>query len=364
MGACIVTGLNNWDRVHQRKAAWREENPDAPDTAWSAEFKTMVPQKHLYQDRFIILSSGYYSGVPAENAGIPADVWKEQSIAVRGEHESVHYFTYRILGAMRNNLLDETIADYAALVSVFGHYKAELARHFFGLETYPEYRPGGRLENYLGDPPLGEAAFKVLQNVVDKAIANLGAFDEDETQRAEGRRPLASIVIAIGSMTLDELALEDISERVAMVCEALQEPSPDVRFTIKNDDDGMGTVMDTFSAFAKDFGLAPRLVATMNMAIDELVSNIIKYGFDDDAEHDIEVRYAIESGEFVTELVDDGLAFNMLEKEDPDLELSIDEKPIGGLGVYLVKQLTDSQTYERRDDKNHLSLRKKIDQDA
>ena len=87
-------------------------------------------------------------------------------------------------------------------------------------------------------------------------------------------------------------------------------------------------------------------------------------GFDDDGHHEIDMRYAIEGGELVTEIVDDGLPFNMLEKEDPDLSLSIEDKPIGGLGVYLVKQLTDSQHYERRDDKNHLVLRKRIDQEA
>jgi anti-sigma regulatory factor (Ser/Thr protein kinase) len=387
MGACIVTGLNNWDRVHARKRAWREENPAAPDSDWSAEFKKMVPQKHLYQDRFIILSSGFYSGVSAEAADIPSTEWKELSIAIRREHESVHYFTHRILGAMRNNLLDETIADYAALVSVFGHYRPLLAKHFFGLEDYPEYRAGGRLENYIGS--LGPQAFRVLQAIVVRAIDNLGKFDMIENERTNGRRPLAQIVIAIGSMTLDELACEDIDARVDMVraaraahtgeaqepaqVEAPPEPAPvpvapsstvEVRFKATNDDDGMASVMGTFESFSSEHGLSAKLVATMNMALDELVSNIIKYGYDDDGHHEIDMRYAIEDGVLITEIVDDGLPFNMLEKEDPDLSLSIEEKPIGGLGVYLVKQLTDSQHYERKDDRNRLVLRKRIEEES
>jgi anti-sigma regulatory factor (Ser/Thr protein kinase) len=364
MGACIVTGLNNWDRVHARKRAWQEANPMASDADWSAEFKRMIPEKHLYQDRFIILSTGYYSGVSAEAAGIPADEWKELSIAIRREHESVHYFTHRILGAMRNNLLDETIADYAALVAVFGRYRPDLARHFFGLENFPEYRAGGRLENYIGN--LGPDAFKVLQVIVANAIENLGAFDERESAREGGRRPLAEIVIALGSMTLDELAHDDIASRVAQVRAARDGGAgvTEVRFVASNDDDGMSDVMETFASFSRANGLPPKLVATMNMALDELVSNIIKYGFGDDGRHEIAMRYAIEDDVLVTEIVDDGLPFNMLEKEDPDLSLSIEDKPIGGLGVYLVKQLTDSQHYERRDDKNHLVLRKRISQEA
>lgn len=364
MGACIVTGLNNWDRVHARKRAWQEANPTAPDSDWSAEFKKMIPEKHLYQDRFIILSSGYYSGVSPEAAGIDAAEWKELSIAVRREHESVHYFTHRILGAMRNNLLDETIADYAALVSVFGRYRPDLARHFFGLENFPAYRPGGRLENYIGS--LGSEAFGVLQRIVAKAIENLGRFDARESTRPDGRRPLAEIVIAIGSMTLDELAADDIDARVDQVRSARSPASSptELRFVATNDDDGMTAVMENFAAFSRQNSLSPKLVATMNMALDELVSNIIKYGFDDDGRHEIGMRYAIEDGVLVTEIVDDGLPFNMLEKEDPDLNLSIEEKPIGGLGVYLVKQLTDSQHYERRDDRNHLVLRKRIAQEG
>lgn len=364
MGACIVTGLNNWDRVHARKRAWQEANPTLPDSEWSAEFKKMIPEKHLYQDRFIILSSGCYSGVAPEAAGLPADEWKELSIAIRREHESVHYFTHRILGAMRNNLLDETIADYAALVSVFGRYRPDLARHFFGLEDYPVYRPGGRLENYIGQ--LGPEAFGVLQKIVAKAIENLGRFDTRESSRDGGRRPLAEIVIAIGSMTLDELAADDIDARVEMV-RAARTATPaarEVRFVITNDDDGMTTVLETFAAFSREQALPPKMVATMNMALDELVSNIIKYGFDDDRRHEIALRYAIEDGELITEITDDGLPFNMLEKEDPDLSLSIEDKPIGGLGVYLVKQLTDSQHYERRDHRNHLVLRKRVEQEV
>jgi anti-sigma regulatory factor (Ser/Thr protein kinase) len=364
MGACIVTGLNNWDRVHERKQAWREANPAAPDSDWSAEFKKMIPEKHLYQDRFIILSSGFYSGVPAEAAGIPGDEWQKLSIAIRREHESVHYFTHRILGAMRNNLLDETIADYAALVSVFGHYRPDLARHFFGLEKFPEYRAGGRLENYIGE--LSPDAFSVLQTIVARAIENLGEFDARESTREGGRRPLTEIVIALGSMTLDELAGEDIGARVDEVRNALEPATspPEIRFVAMNDDEGMAAVMDTFASFSAENGLPAKLVATMNMALDELVSNIIKYGFADDGPHEIGMRYAIENGEIVAEIVDDGLPFNMLEREDPDLSLSIEDKPIGGLGVYLVKQLTDSQDYQRRDDRNHLVLRKRIEQES
>ena len=145
MGACIVTGLNNWDRVRRHREAFETARGGAADEeAWLEEFKRMVPRPELYQDRFIILSSGPYSAVPAGEVGLSDREWIERSLAIRREHECTHYLTQRAFGKMRNNLLDELIADFAGLVLVTGAYDGALALRFFGLEGYPRWRQGGR----------------------------------------------------------------------------------------------------------------------------------------------------------------------------------------------------------------------------
>ena len=59
MGACIVKGLNNWDRIAAHRAKWERDQPGgATESAWNDEFRRLVPRKELYQDRFIILSRG------------------------------------------------------------------------------------------------------------------------------------------------------------------------------------------------------------------------------------------------------------------------------------------------------------------
>lgn len=206
MGACIVTGLNNWDRVHRYRDEWSKDHPDASEEDWSEEFRRLIPQKALYQDRFIILSSGPYSGVSAESVGADPDEWREKSLRIRLEHECTHYFTYRLLGSMRNNLIDEIMADFAGLVLTSGAYRSDLALRFLGLEDYPRYREGGRMQNYLGKTPLSPEAFEILRKLVFAAIENLQRFDDGQTPAKRERVPFARTILAIAALTLEELA--------------------------------------------------------------------------------------------------------------------------------------------------------------
>lgn len=217
MGACIVTGLNNWDRVHRYRETWSKDRPDASEDDWSEEFRRLIPQKALYQDRFIILSSGPYSGVSAESVGADPDEWREKSLRIRLEHECTHYFTYRLLGSMRNNLIDEIMADFAGLVLTSGAYRSDLALRFLGLEDYPRYREGGRMQNYLGKTPLSAEGFEILKKLIFSAIENLQRFDDGQSPAARERVPFARTILAIAARTLEELAAESSVSRIQAV---------------------------------------------------------------------------------------------------------------------------------------------------
>ena len=188
MGACIVAGYNNWDRVAGLRRQWEACNPrDASEGAWSVVFAGIV-RKELYQDRFILLSSGPYSGVGAAAVGEPEEKWKKTSLTIRLEHECAHYFTRQALGAMRNAILDELIADFAGIVAATGRYRADWFLRFLGLECPSCCRPGGRIHDCRGTPPLSDGAFLVLQAVVRRAAAQLERF-------AATNRPTSSPVI-------------------------------------------------------------------------------------------------------------------------------------------------------------------------
>jgi hypothetical protein len=214
MGACIVSGLNNWDRVARARRRLEEER-GAPfdETGWTAAFRTIAADKSRYQDRLILLSREPYSGVPASAIGMPDDEWRAHSVVIRGEHECTHYFTLRVFGVMRNNLLDEIIADFAGLARAFGRYEARLELRCLGLESFPDYRAGGRFENYLKTPPVPPDAVATLQGLVVRAVHAIEAASRGADLSLPSER--ARFVVALAGATLVELARSDGAARLA-----------------------------------------------------------------------------------------------------------------------------------------------------
>jgi hypothetical protein len=215
MGACIVKGLNNWSRIHVRRDAWkREMGESATDDGWAAEFQRLIPQKELYQDRFIILSRGPYSAIAAGDVGLDDQEWLDRSLAIRREHELTHYFTYRAFNSIRNNVFDELIADFVGLVRTFGAYRSDFALRFLGLEAYPAFRAGGRLEVYRGKPPLSDDAWAVARTLAVQSARNLEGFANAHPQHLQSLAALGALTFALTTLTLEELASADMTSLV------------------------------------------------------------------------------------------------------------------------------------------------------
>jgi hypothetical protein len=207
MGACLVSGFNNWDRIRRLRERWLAEAPH-PDLeqAWQAEFRHIIPRKELYQDRFLLLAEGPYSNIGAEEMGLSAEEWLRLSHTIRLAHEYTHYLALRLFGFVLNRPLDEVIADYAGIAAACGRYRADWFLRFVGLEGFPDYRPGARLENYRGNPPLSAAAFRVLQALVHAAAGNLERFDTNCFRGERQGQDRTLLVPALSQLTLEELA--------------------------------------------------------------------------------------------------------------------------------------------------------------
>jgi anti-anti-sigma factor len=110
----------------------------------------------------------------------------------------------------------------------------------------------------------------------------------------------------------------------------------------------------------ENFGFAKKIhltaVQKINVALDELLTNIISYGFKDKGEHEIEVDIELENTNLTLIIKDDGVAFDPFENSTPDTSLSIEERNIGGLGIHLVKNLFDEYHYERLKNINIIKL--------
>ena len=97
-----------------------------------------------------------------------------------------------------------------------------------------------------------------------------------------------------------------------------------------------------------------------SLAIEEIVTNCIKYGYDDSNDHTIDVVLTVNDRALRIEVIDDGQPFNPLEAPEPDTSLAMADRPIGGLGIHLLRGLADEATYERRDRTNRLVLLKRL----
>lgn len=102
-------------------------------------------------------------------------------------------------------------------------------------------------------------------------------------------------------------------------------------------------------------------IMKMNVVMDEVFSNIAKYGFPEGEPSKVRISVSInENDQFSLIFVDKGIPYDPLAKEDPDISLSAEERPIGGLGIYIIKKIMDEMLYQRDNDKNVLTLKKKL----
>jgi len=227
MGACIVSGLNNWDRIREHRRRWEAESGDCSEAAWREEFRRLVPRQELYRDRFLILSTGPYSNVAAGEIGLSDTDWQRTSTTIRLEHECTHYFTLRFFGSMRNNLLDEIVADYMGTTAAAGRYRSDWFLRFMGLESFPAYREGGRLQNYRGQPPLSEGAFGVLRALVKDIAENLQRTSDGLESLPGSPQERAGMLLALCGFRLEDLATPDapdvVSEAIRRETESLRD---------------------------------------------------------------------------------------------------------------------------------------------
>jgi serine/threonine-protein kinase RsbW len=128
--------------------------------------------------------------------------------------------------------------------------------------------------------------------------------------------------------------------------------------TVPATNDGVRLAAEGFDAFAAEHGLSRHVSWPFQVALDELVSNVVHHGARKSTERriDIELRLADEQLEVV--VVDDGAPFDPLLADEPDTTLPIEERPIGGVGLVIVKRLMDSIAYERAGGCNRVTLRR------
>lgn len=135
-----------------------------------------------------------------------------------------------------------------------------------------------------------------------------------------------------------------------------------VEIRAKNDLNEIERVSQFATEFGERVGLPDRIIFAMNLALEEILVNIINYGYEDGDVHDVCVRLVINAqGALVIEVEDDARPFDPTRAPDVDLEQSLEDRNIGGLGIHLVRTLFDDFEYHRREPRGNLLILKKRD---
>jgi len=129
---------------------------------------------------------------------------------------------------------------------------------------------------------------------------------------------------------------------------------------LKNDLSETTRLMAEVTQFGKAHNLPDSIIGDSKLALEEIVTNIISYGYESKGGHKINVTLELKDTELIIKVEDDSRPFNPLETPKPDLEKPLEEMQVGGLGIHLVRRVMDKIEYKRQGDKNLLVMFKKI----
>ncbi|MBK6426761.1 MAG: ATP-binding protein [Blastocatellia bacterium] len=132
----------------------------------------------------------------------------------------------------------------------------------------------------------------------------------------------------------------------------------EVRFEIPNSAIEYEPARDRLLELFQAAGLSEEAIGELELILEELLVNIISYAYDEPGTGKIQISAGVDGSTVTLEFRDRGRKFNPLEKETPDLDADIEDRPIGGLGIFLVMELASSVTYERVGDENVLRVAK------
>ena len=126
--------------------------------------------------------------------------------------------------------------------------------------------------------------------------------------------------------------------------------------TLQNDLAEIPRLAEFVDAFCASLHPAREDLLALQLALEETVTNVISHGYKDGGAHTFTVRLAVHERRITAIVTDDAPAFDPLIRPEVDIHLPLDQRPIGGLGVHLVKKLMDRVHYEHRDGQNRLTL--------
>lgn len=133
--------------------------------------------------------------------------------------------------------------------------------------------------------------------------------------------------------------------------------NPFLKQTISNDFPSLKELMRSAGVFLEEKAVDPQAAYRINLVLEEMVTNIIKYGYDKPRRHEIRVLLEIRNDDVVVLIEDEGHEFNPLMQPEKEMAVPLEKREVGGLGIHLIRKLLDHIDYRRENGKNILEIR-------
>jgi sigma-B regulation protein RsbU (phosphoserine phosphatase) len=347
----------------------------------------------LYDFFFIDEDTFFFAVGDVSDKGVPAALFMAVTKSLLKTIAEEERQPERILHRLNNILCEENeqglfVTFFCAIVKLStsemtfsdgGHNPPLICRQKTGVEWLPKPEGGVALGVF---PDIDYTAQTTQLNPGDRVVFYTDglteAYNPEKELYGEDRllECLRSIEPSVSNKEAVERILADLeafrrgaepSDDLTMICLQLKDRSGKSDSTtvsehkLKADLKEMDRLAEILDQWAEEADIDPSLKATFNICLDEVITNVISYGFDDSKEDtEILLRLAIDGDFLEATVIDEGLQFNPLERAAPDTSLDLDEREIGGLGIHLVKEMMDEVDYIFEDGKNHLRMRKQV----
>lgn len=298
----------------------------------------------------------------AQLGGTPAEILTDVNNDVC-EHNTADMFVTLWLGILEISTGRVTFANA-------GHDDAAIYRKSENCFDFFETRhslvlgamPGTKYKDFETKIEKGDKIFLYTDGVPEATNANKKMFTLDKmlnvlnsNKSASPKEVLDDITKNIVEFTGDAPQFDDVT----MLCLELKGQDNTKTVRVEATEENIGAVNGFLEEFLDENNCPMKTKMQIGLAIEEAYINVAKYAYAD-GKGEAQLNLKIENNELTAQLIDSGIPYNPLEKQDPDITLSADERPIGGLGIFLVKKTMDSVSYAYENSRNILTMKKVI----
>ena len=202
----------------------------------------------------------------------------------------------------------------------------------------------------------------------DSLFLYTDGLTEAENERKElfGEERALTVAASFGKLTAEEQVQKMRESMQLFVDHAEQSDDLTLLVIRRKEDNSIVTLtnqvneLERLEPFLEDFfqknGLSMEILPKINLALEEALANVIMYAYPEGTQGEVSLSMKVEGKAIRMEIRDTGTPFNPLQQQEADLDVSLEERKIGGLGIHLIKEIMDSVAYEYREGCNVLEL--------